>query len=395
MKCRCVLLASLGLPAISASVLPAQRVECIAPTGCATAARGSHYTVIVKAVDAKGNAAPKAVIAFTASDGTIDKTVTADDRGIAVVDWAGNGSNAQVAIQAVGVIDGASVLSSPITLGTPYKISNVFLSDSHWYEGLQLRKPIEITIANTTATNCAQAAVAFRALDEKAHVAPDTAWGVWSNDRCLAKARWTLAEQVGEQSLGYALVGQSISTNIATATSRKLPWLAIALATTTTSDYVRLSEKKRTLHITRKTLSAGGQDSVAVEYDSTGSVIDSVAKTWVSFAPVAGIDWPLYLRWKDVRLFTGADLTSPTNNWFVGISVLQYTAGWQHEAVPMDILLVGRISRRNTLMNPEACALDAKVCDEESRTRIVGGGLLIAFNTSDALGKLATALGVK
>lgn len=378
------------------------QLTCARPANCAATARSSNEHIVVRVqetVNGKLQSGGNREVRFTASNGKLaDATVKTDTAGYAVNPWTGDASNSEVSILATAVVNGKPETVT-ITLGGPYRLAILAPSsgEREWYQERQLKDPVEVAIQNASLLDCPHLAVAFRASTDGA-LAPDTVPGEWRAlagglaSGCVASTRWRLGKTVGVQTLRYSLVNDAREAGVVQAKSRAIPWVGIGLAATRLPEYYRLNEKTAKIHVVHKGLAPNGIDSVEVSYDSTASSrgLQKVSHDY-AFAPVVGVNWPLMLKWRDVRAFVGADMQQPTRSWFAGASLSQAAAGWLHEDVPIDVQFVAHFARRDEVTNPGACANDAKTCEVAPHVAM-GYGFIVATNAATALEKIYTAL---
>jgi len=391
---RTSIIATLSLLAFSR--VAAAQLSCYLPSTCILQHRTRNVAVAVRVRDG-GKPVKDRTVVFGASSGALDKlSVATDDSGIAVGNWSGDPSNGEVILTASAEASGA-VQSVTFKLGGAYTLGSVLNgANQEWYLKRQLNDSIALRLTIPTWDTCRNAAVIFRTSSEGGSVSLDTAWATGSDSNCVVATHWKLAEYVGQQRLRASLINDPTQRVDVSARSRATPWLGLGLAWFWSARLISLHTEKRPQHFTRKTLSASGADSIEVSYDSSVAVSHSIDTTRAQarFAPVAGVNWPVALKWRNLRLFTAADLADPTHDWYLGASILQlpFLGGWQHESVPIDVQVVLEFNRRDILKNPDECSKNVAACDVVTHTRLYGGGLLVAYNVESALNTLVAAL---
>lgn len=386
----------LTISLLACSQAAAAQLSCYSPSTCALAHRERHLELAVR-VKEKGNDVKGRTVIFGASSGELDKpSVATDDNGIALVEWSGDPSNGEVVVTATAEVSGVIEIVT-FKLGGTYLLGPVLGGDNQdWYQKRQLKDSIALRLTVPAGDSCQRAAVIFRTSSEGGSVSLDTAWATGSYTDCVVATRWKLADYVGVQRLRASLINDPKQRVDLSARSRATPWLGLGLTWFWSARLVSLHTEKRPQHFTRKTLSASGADSIEVSYDSSVTVSRSIDTTRAQarFAPVAGVNWPISLKWRNLRLFTAADLGDPTHDWFLGASIIQlpFVAGWQHESVPIDVQVVVEWNRRDILRNPDECSKNFATCNVVTHTRFYGGGLLVSYNVEGALDKLVGVL---
>ncbi|HEX2094618.1 MAG TPA: hypothetical protein VHG28_19595 [Longimicrobiaceae bacterium] len=333
--------------------------------------------------------------AFTASAAT-------DAEGNAQTTWSGSIAKDPVVITAEATVDGRLV-HRRITLKAPPEATSLLLEPRHWatgdrqawYEKRQLPAPVAVRIAGVSGgTQCQQARVVFRPIGGGA--SPDSVYGMWrpnplGDTVCTAEARWRLAEGVGYQHLQATLVGEPSKQVTFTAVSRALPRLLTALAWSNSSGYSRLDTTETRFRVTRTVR----PDSV-VAVDSVVITRTTELEPRGTLAPVVGVEFPIWPALTPVRLSVAASITEPTRDWFAGISILQLVGmGLAREALGIDLHGVVQVSRRRVLVDPSECRAQGTeaACEQDTRTRPVGVGLMLAVDGITVLGNLLAIFG--
>lgn len=396
-------------------LLEAQSVECLRPVGCVSGVPSKQEVIILKVTGTPDQPAGKTVF-FAASSGKMADSVSVDSDGIAKALWTADrpASHVQISVTVAGKNPQSQIIrfGQPVKLAEPilprprwYHDAGLWSRDPQWYEKRQLKRPMSVAITDmrdsaiTDRAQCEGAAVIYSSHGKSSEVKPDTAYGhlyYRGNARtCEANGNWLMGEGAGRHLLRATLVSDASERVEYTASSRALPWLGLGLAASYDSRFVESATKEQAIKVTRRSQVTAGGDSLEVTYDSTAKVTrpDSV-DTGARLSPVIGINFPIVLRAQWLRAYLGADLKNPRSDWYAGLSLMQLTAGWQHESVGYDLSLVMHISRRSIVTNPD-CAPTPAACEVETRTRPVGGALVFSINAESVLDKLFTALGVK
>lgn len=387
----------------------AQRLDCVKPAGCTSPSRTSQEVIVVQLVGP--DVAGSQTIYFHPSMGKmLFDTVRADAKGVAVGVWTGDQSNRQVRIM-VGTVTGGTALTRQITLGAQgtlvravapaprwYHDWGLWSRDQQWYEKRQLRRPASVQIQVDSA-HCAENAVLFSSHGKSSEVKPDTAFAQMyfrgGKPSCEANGFWLLGEGVGRNLLRATLLSDPEQRVELVAKSRAIPWFGLGLAYTSASKYVAMTTQEQTVKVVRRFQTSPGGDSLEVAYDSTVSVTGPKRVNYQNqLAPVIGVNFPLVLRAEWLRLYLGTDIKNPRSDWYVGVSLLQMTAGWQHESVGYDIDIVGHLSQRQ-VASDTLCLSAPATCKTTPKTGFVGLGLVATVSTAPLLEKVFTALGVK
>lgn len=403
----------------SGAAQPAQ-ILCVEPTagerGClvSLARNPSEQRVIIKLVRFDSISAIRGIaVQFRASSGWIDSNVVTSMTGEAAAVWFGSTDSGAVRILATARVNGTE-LRRGIVIGPPimidprreYLLSPVDgpLPDTlrgrheYGYTKKQIASPAVVEIQGPKSKlACDSVLVLFRQTSSGA-VTPDKGYGSWvkrpyqvnggPSDMCIARARWTLGEQVGEHHLLASLSVDSTKSVEFTARARALPRLIAGLALSQVSGYYKLSESSQKITVTRQT-PAG-----KISFDSTVSTtaLTKIRPEW-KFMPTLGVDWPLKTNWSNVRVSLSTSLTDARNDWYTGFSILQAFQGYLHEGVGYDVQGIVHWSRRRLVDDAASCATNVGACKVETRTRPVGVGILVTLNT-DLIAVLKGAFGV-
>lgn len=405
----------------------AQSLECIRPQPAdgqcvvVVATPEAKVTVSLQVADRGGKPPAPVDVTFSApAGGMVTASQRSDAAGVVVATWEGR-VDAPVTIVASATVDGMAIKRNIVIKPPPpksaYTLTPLHFPDlkstlrpDYWYAERQIGEPYGVVVENVAADSCAQVLVLFRQTSSGA-VTPDSVYARWvardqyadatildrimrrsTSDKtkaCIAVARWKLGKEVGEHHLRVGLPGEPSKTVEFRARARALPRLIAGLAFTNVGGYDRTTSLDSTFKVTRTT--------------PTGEVVfDSVKKvqTFAPFAgqwefnPVVGVDWPIKTSWSNVRTSVSASIKSGRTDWFAGLSILQLLQGYVQEGVGMDLQGVLHVSKRDIVVNGSACATQVATCVSESRTGVVGYGVILTVDTS-LLSVITSAFGVK
>src|SRR5262249_19133968 len=155
--------------------------------------------------------------------------------------------------------------------------------------------------------------------------------------------------------------------------------------------FPQLNVNQAKVQVARTFRNAAG-DSITLTYDSTRSknAVDTAGRYHAS--PIIAVDFPLFLRADRLRFAAGLDLSTPTRDWYAGISLLQLTSGFRQEDTGIDLILASHFGKRDILENPTQCAAGTETCNTTTKGYAAFSALFL-LNGATVVDKLLSALG--
>lgn len=225
----------------------------------------------------------------------------------------------------------------------------------HWYAGTEFRHAVGVILKDVDESKCPTTAVVFR--PDGGSATPDTARGVFVDradpnpDTCEATTRWRFPDNVGHQSMSANLVGGK-SPLLFEGVARRKPSIRVALGGAYRFPAQFLKTSRTDTVIVEVTDPATNAKETSKRTTFGAAVEEHDA--WDVIPWLVG-DFPVRAQWDHIRLSVGASLTNITEDFFVGLSVLQVPLGVTIEDIGFDLQAGVLLSRRSRLKEDMSC----------------------------------------